>query len=348
MTEQRKIGMVSQLILRNAELLRTGQVLLINPLRDSCFSRLSQDKRQVSVFSQDFGDHNYLSSSGAKSQFRLIPSAASTAQDIVLILPRERDRLNMLLHALASSMAPQSILWLVGENQSGIKSSAKKLGEYFGSVSKVDSARHCSLFRAGSPAPPSAFDLECYKKTWPLIFSGTQINIVSLPGTFAHGKLDRGTGLLLETLEELKPTGQVLDFACGSGVIGLSLLHLLPATGLTLLDVSALALESARCSLRANGMEATVLASDGLSHLGGSFDWIISNLPFHRGVRNDLDIARNFFAGAGNFLTKTGKILLVCNNHLPYPAWLRDYFTRVEVIRIGWGFKVVLAAGIRR
>lgn len=339
---------VSQLILRNTERLRTSQVLLINPPRDSCFSRLSQDKRQVSVFSQDFGDYNCLNSSGAKSEFGLIPSVASTAQDIVLILPRERERLEMLLHALASSMPPQSILWLAGENRSGIKSSASRLSAFFRSVSKVDSARHCTLFRAGNPIPPNPFELEGYKKTWPLIIAGTQINIVSLPGTFAHGKLDRGTGLLLDTLEVLKPTGQVLDFACGAGVIGLTLLHLNPATGLTLLDVSALALESTASSLRVNGMEATVLASDGLSHLEGRFDWIISNPPFHRGIRNDLDIARHFFADAGNFLTETGKILLVYNHHLPYPAWLREHFTRVEVLRTVRGFKILLAGGSRR
>ena len=151
---------VSPLILRNAERLNTGQVLLINPLRDSCFSRLSQDKRQVSIFSQDFGDYNYLTSSGANAEFGLIPSVASTAQDLVLILPRERERLEMLLHTLASSMPPQSILWLAGENLSGIKSSAKRLSPYFQSVSKVDSARHCTLFRAGSPTPPNPFDLE--------------------------------------------------------------------------------------------------------------------------------------------------------------------------------------------
>ncbi len=339
---------VSQLILRNAAQLRTGHVLLINPPRDSCFSSLSQDKRQVSVFSQDFADYNYLNASGAKTEFGLIPSAASTAQDIVLVMPRERELLEMLLHALASSMSPNSILWLAGENRSGIKSSAKRLSPYFQSVSKVDSARHCTLFRACIPTPPNPFDLERHKKTWPLMIAGTQINIVSLPGTFAHGKLDQGTRLLLDTIEEMKPTGQVLDFACGSGVIGLSLLHLHPAAGLTLLDVSAVALESARSSLGINGMEATVLASDGLSHLEGSFDWIISNPPFHRGIRNDLDVAKNFFAGADDFLTKTGKILLVCNHHLPYPAWMKDYFTRVEVIRTNWGFKVILATGIRR
>ncbi|MCH8058744.1 MAG: methyltransferase [Proteobacteria bacterium] len=347
MTEQRKIGMVSQLILRNAEQFRTGQVLLINPPRDSCCSRLSQDQQQVSVFSQDFADYNYLNSSGAKAEFGLIPSVASTAQDIVLILPRERERLEMLLHALSSSMPPQSILWLAGENRSGIKSSVQRLRAYFQTVSKVDSARHSTLLRACNPTALDPFDLESYKKTWPLIIEGAQINIVSLPGTFAHGRLDRGTRLLLDTLKELKPAGQVLDFACGSGVIGLSLLHLHPATVLTLLEVSAPALESARHSLRVNGMEATVLASDGLSHLEGRFDWIISNPPFHRGIQNDLDIARNFFAHAGKFLVETGKILLVCNLHLPYPAWLRDYFTRVEVVRTDWGFKVILATGIR-
>ncbi len=338
---------VSQLICRNAELLRTGQVLLINPPRDSCFSKLSQDDRQVSVFSQDFGDYNYLNSSGAKAEFGLFPSVASTAQDIVLILPRERERLEMMLHALTSSMPPQSILWLAGENRSGIKSSAKRLSPYFQSISKVDNARHCTLFRAGNPIPPNPFDLELYKKTWPLMIAGTQINVVSLPGTFAHGKLDKGTRLLLDTLEELKPSGQVLDFACGNGVVGMSALSLQPVSKLTLLDTSALALESARCSLRANNLEATVLASDGLSHLEGNFDWIISNPPFHQGVRNDLDIARNFVASAADFLAESGKILLVCNLHLPYPAWLADYFTRVETVRTGQGFKVILASGIR-
>lgn len=338
---------VSQIILRNAELFHTGQVLLINPPGDSCYSNLSQDRAQISVFSQDFADYTYLNSCGAGAEFGLIPSVASSAQDIVLVLPRERERLDMLLHALASSIHPQSILWLAGENRSGIKSSAKRISQYFRSVSRVDNARHCTLFRASNPASSSPFDLECYKKTWPLAGSSPAITITSLPGTFAHGKLDQGTGLLLACVEELQAAGAILDFACGNGVIGLYLLGLQAASTLTFLDVSALALESARCSLKANGMQATVLASDGLSHLEGRFDWIITNPPFHRGIRNDLDIARNFFANAGNFLTETGKIVLVCNHHLPYPAWLRDHFTEVEIVQVAGGFKVVLATGVR-
>jgi len=336
---------VSQLILRNQESFRTGQILLVNPPRDTCFARLTEGERKVSIFSQDFGDYSWLKSSGADAEFGLFPALASTTQDIVLILPRERARLDMMLHALASSMAPKSLVWLAGENRSGIKSSAKRLNPHFQSVSRIDNARHCTLFKACNASPTDPFDLESYKKSWSLAFSGKEFTIISLPGTFAHGKLDKGTSLLLDFLDELKPSGSILDFACGNSVIGLSLLSLRPDTVLTMLDVSALALESTRRSLAANDMEATVLASDGLSGLKGRFDWIISNPPFHRGIRNDLEIARSFFADAGNFLTKTGKILLVCNHHLPYTAWLKEYFTRVEVVRNNREFKVIQASG---
>jgi len=336
---------VSQLILRNQELFRTGRILLINPPRDTCFARLTEEDRKVSIFSQDFGDYSWLKSSGADTEFGLIPALASIVQDVVLILPRERARLDMMLHTLASSMAPESVLWLAGENRSGIKSSAKRLSPFFQSVSRVDNARHCTLLKACNPSPPDQFDLERYKKNWQLALSGKEFTIISLPGTFAHGKLDKGTSLLLDVLDELKPSGSILDFACGNGVVGLSLLSLHPAAMLTLLDVSAIALESTRRSLAANGMEATVVASDGLSGVEGNFDWIISNPPFHRGIRNDLEIARKFFANAGDFLTETGKILLVCNHHLSYPAWLKEYFTRVEVVRHDREFKVILASG---
>jgi 16S rRNA (guanine1207-N2)-methyltransferase len=339
---------ISQLILRNADLLHTGQILMINPPCDSAFRRLVDGKRHIRVFSQEFGDFNCLKSNGADAEFGLFPSLFSDAQDIVLKLPRERERLEMLLHALASSIHPESVLWLAGENRSGIKSSVKRIDPYFQSVFKIDSARHCVLFKACNPILSKSFDLDCYKKTWPLTFSGSRIKIVSLPGTFAHGKPDQGTRLLLGTMEKLKPSGKVLDFACGNGIIGLSLNTLPGALEVTLLDVSALALESARCSLQANGMEAVVVASDGLSQLEGSFDWIISNPPFHRANRNDLNIARNFFANSRDFLLETGKILLVCNNHLPYLSWLRDFFKQVDVVEANGRFKVVLATGIRR
>jgi len=339
---------VSQLILRNAGRLNSGHILLINPPRDACFSRLTEQGCKLHIFTQDFGDYKWLQASGADVDFGTIAIPDVQIDHIILIQPRERERLLMMLHALSAHMPSGAKLWLVGENRSGIKSCAKRLGQYFESVVKSDSARHCSLLEAGQPRPCKPFCLSDYEKSWPASTQAGKVEIISLPGTFAHGSLDRGSELLLTTLHELAPSGRVLDFACGNGVLGLSLFRIDPGVDLTMLDTSALALESTRLSLLRNGAEATILASDGLSELNGQFDWIISNPPFHKGIRNDLDIAHDFFYEAGHSLKKKGKILLVCNHHLPYPAWLKIYYSRVETIRASRNFKVVLASGKRR
>ena len=339
---------VSQLILRNAERLNQGNILLINPPRDSCYSQLAENGYKVSIFTQDFGDWKWLQDSGADAQFGTFPSVSPQTDHIILIQARERERLLMMLHALATAMPAAAGLWLVGENRSGIKSSGKRLSLYFENVCKSDNARHCALFSADQPRPVETFSLSDYEKPWSVSTAAGNMDIISLPGTFAHGNLDKGSELLLDTLLELAPSGRVLDFACGSGVIGLSLLGLNPEIDLTMLDTSALAIESTRRSLAKNHQQATVVASDGLAELTGKYDWIISNPPFHRGVENDPGIAHDFFSEAGHFLQKEGKILLVCNQHLPYPAWLKAYFTKVETVRAKRGFKVILASGIRR
>jgi 16S rRNA (guanine1207-N2)-methyltransferase len=339
---------VSQLILRNAQRLGGGHVLLINPPRDSCFSSLAEMGSKPRIFTQDFGDFKWLQTSGAEVEFGTIPVIESYFDHIVFIQPRERERLIMMLHALSSGMSAGTKLWLAGENRSGIKSCAKRLSLYFETVAKTDSARHCALLAASKPRACDPFDLSAYAKSWPVASGTGDISITSLPGTFAHGSLDRGSELLLNTLKKLEPSGRVLDFACGNGVLGLTLLSLDSSIDLTLLDTSALALESARLSLRGNEKEATLLASDGLSEINGQFDWIISNPPFHKGIKNELNIAHDFFREAGHYLTKKGRILLVCNHHLPYPGWLEKYFTRVEIVRSDRNYKVILASGKRR
>jgi 16S rRNA (guanine1207-N2)-methyltransferase len=334
---------VSELILRNAGRLGDGTTLLLNPPRDNCFSQLGQSGREVRLFSQDFGDFQWLSTNGAEVEFGTLPPFEKQLENIILVQPRERERLVMMLHALAANMPATGRFWLVGEIRTGIKSAAKKLGLHFEVVTKLDNARHCVLFEAFKPRPLPLFDLSNYEKSRVCSIGEKPLEIKSVPGTFAHGKLDQGTELLLEVLKEKQITGRVLDFACGNGIIGLFLLGHSPGIKLTLLDASALAIESSRRSLRANRLEARVLASDGLDEVTQTFDWIISNPPFHRGVDSDLDIAARFFANAGHFLTKTGKILLVCNHHLPYARWLRSNFKHVEIIKASPQFKVIMA-----
>jgi 16S rRNA (guanine1207-N2)-methyltransferase len=208
------------------------------------------------------------------------------------------------------------------------------------------------LYQATQPQAGSPFAPEDYWQQWTLPTANGELRLQSVPGAFAHGRLDKGTALLLEFLQspaasKLKIKGKVMDFGCGVGVIGLVLKHRHPGIELEMLDTSASALESARASLELNGYEAKVVAADGLDGIKGRFDWIISNPPFHRGVDTDLNIAQRMIARAPALLGNRGRMLLVVNRHLPYEAWLAESFNGQEKVTENREFKVLLAHGSR-
>lgn len=334
----------SEVILRNEAKLPRAGLMLINPPRDSLCRQLAHPGRPVGIFTQNHGDFCWHSASAENVRFGVLPEPGELTPAVILTLPREKDLLVMMLHALSCGMPPDSRLWLIGENKAGIKSARQYLQRFFQRVSKVDSARHCVLFEASQPVPGGTFEPGAYEKRWQAEFPHRSLEVVSLPGVFAHGRLDAGSRMLLDALEPLQPGGEVLDFACGSGVIGCSLLAAFPGIELTLLDVSALALESSRKTLEINQLDGHLLPSDGLARVKGRFDWIVSNPPFHRGVHNDLDIAAKFFAEAGTFLTGNGRMIIVCNRHLPYRDWLQTHFGQVGQLCADERFTVIMAA----
>jgi len=335
----------SQLILRNRAALTAGDILLFNAPPDHLFQELGAGR--VGIWCQDFGEYRWFIDHGARSGFGVLPEAGALPAQVILFQPREKERLELLLHFLAAGLPAGGILWLVGANQSGIGSAGKYLKKYFASATKADNARHCKVFCASRAIPPPPFLLSDYQQKWLLGAPGEELRLVSLPGVFSHGRLDRGTALLLETLADLRgaecPAGRVLDFACGIGVLGLSLLKRDPTLELTLLDSSALALESVRQTVQANDLQATVLPSDGLAEVNRRYDWIISNPPFHRGVSRDFDVSRRLFEQSARVLTRQGKILLVCNRNLPYDKWLADHFSLVETLAGNNEYKVLRA-----
>ncbi len=334
---------ISQVVLRNMERLEVAPLLLINPPRDALCNKLAAENRPVRISTQDYGDFKWLGAEGASIAFEPSPQPDETVRNIILRLPREKERLVLLLHAAATRM-PAARLWLVGEKRAGIRSAPRLLEQFFQVVEKLDSARHCSLFEARGPQDVVPFDLDDYAVNWSIQHAGKELKLVTLPGVFAHGRLDKGSRDLLGVLENIRPGGKILDFGCGGGVIGLSVLMAGTDAELTLLDASSLAIEASRRTLAANGLEACLLPSDGLSEVTGRFDWIISNPPFHRGVANDLDIAADFFRRSGTFLAEKGRILVVFNRHLPYSGWLRKYFKRVDCFASGREFTIIQAS----
>ena len=336
---------LSRFLLRNAFRFGMGSsTLCINPPDDLPWRNLQTGTARIRLFTQDYADWLSLKDTGAEAAFGTFPDEEmAQPENVLLVLPREKDRLKMWLHWCASVLPPHGKMWLAGENRAGIKSARQYLDMFFGHSERLDNARHCGLFEARNPDPANAFDRRDYITRWRASFETHELSLCSYPGVFSHGKLDPGTQLLLENLATVPVSGKVLDFGCGAGVIGIFLKARNPAIDLTMLDSNALALESAQRSLELNGCHAEVLAGDGFSGVTGKFDLVISNPPFHRGHLAEPGLSVNLLDPVRNFLNSSGQLLMVANRHLPYRRWLDKAFEGHRVLAANSQFHVLHA-----
>ena len=185
--------------------------------------------------------------------------------------------------------------------------------------------------RQAQPPKIESFDIEV---------ADTAVQVRSLPGVFSHGRLDAGTRLLLETLAKEKVQGEVLDFGCGAGIIGSWLGNRHPGCQLSLLDTEAMALESSRQTLTANDLEGQVIASHGLGAVSGKYDWIISNPPFHEGVKTRYDVTEAFLADCRRHLGRGGQLRIVANSFLKYAPLIKQAFGHCQELARRDGFTI--------
>ncbi|MNQ39767.1 Ribosomal RNA small subunit methyltransferase C [compost metagenome] len=258
----------------------------------------------------------------------------------VLFLPKSRELTDYLLAALAARL-PGGTLWLVGEKRAGIERAARQL-EPFGRPRKLDSARHCQLWQVTVEQVPAAPDLEALARRYPVATADGELQVVSLPGVFSHGRLDVGSRLLLEHLDGL-PQGEVLDFGCGAGVLGAALQRRYPASRLHLLDVDAFAVASSRLTLAANGLGGGVQAGRGIADAPHDLSAIVSNPPFHQGVHTDYQATEQLLREAARHLRPGGELRLVANSFLKYAPLIEQHLGPCRVLAERDGFRVYSA-----
>ncbi len=318
--------------------------LWINPDRSDNWRGVKENCATLKLFSQDYGNYRILQQAGATIEFSAFPGSVNGKyQWVILNQPRQKALLNMMLDCAASLLTDDGVLWLAGENKAGIKSADKLLKKHFIQVSKLDNARPCTLFEASHSSQQSPFDIHNYQQQWDLSCQNTELTIASYPGVFAHGRLDAGTALLLEALVDLQMEGDVLDFACGAGLLGACVATSHSRTNVTLLDTSALALMAAEQTLSLNQLTGSVLASDGLSEVEDSYDFIISNPPIHTGVKTDNLLSQRLLASVYDHIKPGGMLIMVANRHLPYEKWLSQRFSRCKELKTNAQFKVLAA-----
>ncbi|KTB86534.1 class I SAM-dependent methyltransferase [Pseudomonas syringae] len=325
----------SEVLLRQAELFQ-GSLLLVGLPADDLLGKLPNARG----WCWHAGDQAALDTrfEGRVAFGVEAPQAAFEAA--VLFLPKARDLTDYLLNALASRLAGRE-LFLVGEKRGGIEAAAKQLSP-FGRARKLDSARHCQLWQVTVEDAPQAVTLESLARPYQIELQDGSLTVVSLPGVFSHGRLDRGSALLLENIDKL-PSGNLLDFGCGAGVLGAAVKRRYPHNDVVLLDVDAFATASARLTLAANGLEAQVLTGDGIDAAPMGLSTILSNPPFHVGVHTDYMATENLLKKARQHLKSGGELRVVANNFLRYQPLIEEHVGYCHVKAQGNGFKVYSA-----
>ncbi|TYC58159.1 class I SAM-dependent methyltransferase [Marinobacter sp. BW6] len=272
-----------------------------------------------------------------------------TFDTLVVFLPKARAELDLRL-ALARWLAvPGAQVVLVGEKKEGIAGAVKQLKAVAPQATKTDSARHCQVWCAEHIEPLPEFSLQQWITWTGIDCKSVHLDVAGLPGIFSLGELDEGTRLLLETLDE-NPlrSGSVLDFACGAGVLG-TWLHRWheqqnqPRRTVDGIDVQSQAVICARATYERNGVSGRILASDGLSEVEGTWPVILSNPPFHSGVRTDLSMTERFLREVVRHLAPGGEVRLVANSFLPYEPLMKRCIGPVERLREDRRFTVYRA-----
>ncbi|MBL0668058.1 16S rRNA (guanine(1207)-N(2))-methyltransferase RsmC [Aeromonas jandaei] len=336
------ISAVSQMLERNQALFVGKRLLVCGALEDDYPRQLATLAQSLTVFTTDYCYYrSQLAALGEAILFDYQLGGTPRFDALLLLMPKAKAEAQYLLAMMTPLLEAGADLFLAGENRGGINGADKLLAPYGDKPIKRDSARRCSLYHGELSKPVAPFDLDSWFGRYQCRAGETELTVLALPGVFSAAELDLGTQMLLATVPAMK--GSLLDFGCGAGVIGSVLAKRNPGLKVTMVDINALALESSRRTLAINGLQGEVHASDVYSDITGSFDQIVSNPPFHAGLKTFYAATETFLARAPEFLRPHGSLTIVANAFLRYQPILEAHFKRTEVSNSDAKFKVYLS-----
>jgi len=161
----------------------------------------------------------------------------------------------------------------------------------------------------------------------------------AMPGIFGWQKIDQGSKILTQYLQNLQGVGA--DFGCGYGYLShYALTNNAAINKLYAFDIEAKSVQACRKNI--HDPRAIIDQSDCTKPLPTlpPLDFIIMNPPFHEGSKQDHTLGHDFIINAAHHLKQNGHLYMVANAYLPYEKILHDHFDRVEKCHEGQGFKI--------
>ena len=164
---------------------------------------------------------------------------------------------------------------------------------------------------------------------------------------FSREKLDLGSRFLLEFIPQSEHYTNILDLACGNGILGITAAQCNPQANICFVDESYMAVESARLNtqnLIENKQRLSFKVTDCLLGIEkNSQDLIINNPPFHQHHAVGDFIAWQMFNESKATLKNGGELLIVGNRHLGYHIKLKRLFGNCETVASNKKFVILKA-----
>ncbi len=154
---------------------------------------------------------------------------------------------------------------------------------------------------------------------------------------FSKSGLDFGTRTLLESINVKKLNGDILDFGCGYGPIGIYLGK--NNLNVDMIDINLRALNLARKNAELNRVKVNIFESNIYENVTKKYNYIITNPPIRVGKK----ILYEILFGAKEYLTEGGHLILVVHKDQGAKSLVKDLEKRyqIQILQKNKGFYVI-------
>lgn len=183
-------------------------------------------------------------------------------------------------------------------------------------------------------------EVKSNERTLTFKIKNEELKMIVDNGVFSKKGLDFGTRTLLESLELSNIKGDVLDFGCGYGPIGIYLAKKTKAN-IDMLDVNLRSLSLAERNADLNKVHVNIFESDLYDKVSKKYDFIITNPPIRVGKK----ILYEILFGAQEHLKDSGQLWLVVHKDQGAKSLVKHLEEKyvVEVVCKNKGFFVIKA-----
>jgi len=276
--------------------------------------------------------------------------ADNSLDKIFYRISKEKPIVHHLLNQAWRCLKPGGQLLLAGYKNEGTKTYIEKIATLLGSgknIVKNGPVYSTKLSKYTEYDAAQLLDDSDYRQARP-IAPDSGLKLLSKPGLFGWNKVDAGSALLIEQLQQLAPQptpfNSCIDLGCGYGYLTIAAATLDMCKSIhhwTLTDNNAAALQLAQQNLLNNELQGEVIAADAGKGINAKADLLLCNPPFHQGFGIDGDLTDKFLLSAKRLLSPQGIALFVVNQFIPLERKAMPLFSQIKVVIDNGSFKVI-------